>query len=839
MPLRYDTVKIRDFITNCFSLSQLDQFCYDHLRDYGVSGIDSLGGESSTSSKAHALVREAERKGWLNNLVGALREARPRRFPELEAVLHSKTELSSEFAQELTPVEQAILTRVDRYLESSLGDLITALQSAIEELVESPSGGLDPEVRQAILDLSADPQSEAGFEHKLKVGVPLFPFLAYEGEVKISSRADLVALWQRFLKWVKKEIPPAEAKRIPVARTAPVTFNHGYVLLVGVGSSRVAGWSLPVTVKDAQALHKTLVDPLRCGYSEEHIHLLHDGKATRGNILKELTWLAEQVHADPEATVIVYFSGHGWLDEDTGRYYLIPHDVEADDIPTSALVEEDFSDALRGVQPQKLLVILDCCHAGGMADAKEPEATPPAGFVKSAPPPDVYTRLREGQGRVVMSSSRGSEKSWVRKDGTLSIFTDHLLEALSGKAFTSRPGEIRVLDVFAYLDRVVPISAKQHSDPDTGKPAEQHPLLDAADADNFPIALLQELEPSQGYPLKTSLRAPTGAVPLDSPFYVERNADAQLMQQLEMPRSITTIRGARQTGKSSLLVRGVEFAKKQGALVVHLNCQGLFDRYGLSDMDQCFKHWSYEVARQIGLNPSNVDSIWKEPSAPKPKMSKFVEDWILKRTQDPVVLAMDEMDVLLRAPFYEEFFSLLRSWYNEGAAGDPWKKLSVVMAISTYPSLFISNIHESPFNVGVTIELRDFSEAQVRDLNKRHGEPLKPTQIPEIMELLGGHPYLIRQALYTLAQESMSWRKLTTVADKRNGPFGTHLYAHLDRLYGDQELVEAMRRVVADGTCPEGKVFMRLESAGLVKRQGRKCVCYYGLYELFFGSQLL
>ena len=34
---------------------------------------------------------------------------------------------------------------------------------------------------------------------------------------------------------------------------------------------------------------------------------------------------------------MVYYSGHGWVDEATGRYYLIPHDVEPFDLQGSAL----------------------------------------------------------------------------------------------------------------------------------------------------------------------------------------------------------------------------------------------------------------------------------------------------------------------------------------------------------------------------------------------------------------------------------------------------------------------------------------------------------------------
>ncbi len=37
-------------------------------------------------------------------------------------------------------------------------------------------------------------------------------------------------------------------------------FTHGYALLIGVGNTANPRWSLPVTVKDAQALKAVLTD---------------------------------------------------------------------------------------------------------------------------------------------------------------------------------------------------------------------------------------------------------------------------------------------------------------------------------------------------------------------------------------------------------------------------------------------------------------------------------------------------------------------------------------------------------------------------------------------------
>jgi len=265
------------------------------------------------------------------------------------------------------------------------------------------------------------------------------------------------------------------------------TFTHGYALLIGVGESAHQKYSLPVTVKDVQALRKILIDPNLCAYPNDgqHIRLLHDAGATRTAILDGLAWLKKQVAANPESTVVIYYSGHGWLDQSTDRYYLIPHDIDFD-ISASALSAAEFNDALRQIQSQRLLVIIDCCHAQGMAAAKAGKADLklPPGFVPAVPAKGLLDELAKGEGRAVFTSCRGSQKSWIRNDGSMSIYTYHLIEALQGA--TNQPGDtvVCVADLMKHLDRAVPKSASQE------RSATQQPWF-SGETTNFPIALLR------------------------------------------------------------------------------------------------------------------------------------------------------------------------------------------------------------------------------------------------------------------------------------------------------------------------------------------------------------
>jgi hypothetical protein len=102
-----------------------------------------------------------------------------------------------------------------------------------------------------------------------------------------------------------------------------INFSNGYALIIGVG------FDLPVTVKDATALHDVLVDPGRAAYPKHQVEILIEAEANRAEIIAAFDRLIENVNRNPNATVIVYFSGHGGqIKQLNGKseYFLLTHD---------------------------------------------------------------------------------------------------------------------------------------------------------------------------------------------------------------------------------------------------------------------------------------------------------------------------------------------------------------------------------------------------------------------------------------------------------------------------------------------------------------------------------
>lgn len=345
-------------------------------------------------------------------------------------------------------------------------------------------------------------------------------------------------------------------------------------------------------------------------------------------------------------------------------------------------------------------------------------------------------------------------------------------------------------------------------------------------------------EPYSYFDPRLILEAPGGVVDLESPFYVERRADVSLKRELSRSGTTTTIRAARQMGKTSLLVRGVEHARQQGSPVIFFDFQ-MVDTTYLQELDAFLHYMALNIAAALKIEPEKVEAVWQSPLSPKDRLTNLLEDHVLQDADAPVTLAIDEADRLFDTAFRQEFFSLIRAWQTRSGLNPLWKKLNVAMVISTQPYLLIDNIHQSPFNVGLRLNLGDFTLAQVRDLNGRHGSPLGETELAEMMTLLGGHPYLVRQALYTLVDEEMTWDELVKIAIEESGPFGTHLRQYLWQLRDRPQLVEAIKGVLKKQTWPDEIALTRLIAAGLVRQgEGDQYHCRCQLYEHYFRRYL-
>ena len=243
-------------------------------------------------------------------------------------------------------------------------------------------------------------------------------------------------------------------------------FSQGHACIVGVGGD------LRNTINDAKGVADILKDADRCAYPPEQVHLLTGEAAKREDILRALDRLATSTN--PQSTVIIYFSGHGYqVASPTGEfYYLMPFGYDLAKLYKTAIRSIEFTQKLQAIPAQKLLLLLDCCHAGGFSDTKNLGLE----LTKAPLPLEAQTFFAEGKGRVAIASSQANEESRSRRP--YSVFTAAVMEALCGRGVAQKDGYVRVSDLAMYAREVVPKRTRDR----------QHPILNFTAADNFILA---------------------------------------------------------------------------------------------------------------------------------------------------------------------------------------------------------------------------------------------------------------------------------------------------------------------------------------------------------------
>lgn len=332
---------------------------------------------------------------------------------------------------------------------------------------------------------------------------------------------------------------------------------------------------------------------------------------------------------------------------------------------------------------------------------------------------------------------------------------------------------------------------------------------------------------------------PDGAVPLDSPFYINRPPVEELVyREVTQPGCVIRIRAPRQMGKSSLVLRLLNFANVQEYYTVSLKCNQIDDQC-LTSLNKLLRCICWQIATQLNIDPS-LDDHWDEEIGCKLSCSFYLQHYILKQCQSPIVLMLSDVDRFFDYPHIaHDFFALLRSWCEEARQNPNWHKLRLVVAYSTEQYACL-DINHSPFNIGLPISLQEFTQQQVEDLARRYGIRWIPgKESARLMSLVGGHPALIQLALYYLSCGAMTLAELIEEAIANGGIYRHHLQQHWLKLQANPGLVRLYAELVTNkqGVALDPMDIYKLESMGLIGFEGDRVLPRCQLYRSYFAKQ--
>jgi hypothetical protein len=343
--------------------------------------------------------------------------------------------------------------------------------------------------------------------------------------------------------------------------------------------------------------------------------------------------------------------------------------------------------------------------------------------------------------------------------------------------------------------------------------------------------------------LRQNKQAATDAAKIDAAeeTYVERSPlESRCYEALLQPGSLIRIKAPAGMGKTLLSLRMLEGVATQNYRTVYLNLN-LAAETECSNLDKFLQWFCVIVGKKMRVK-NQLEDYWDDRySSSTVNCTEYFEQYLLPSEDSPLVLCLDEVERIF--PYHqvaEGFLGLLRAWHEDAKINETWKqlRLMVVHATEVYIPL---NINQSPFNVGVPVELPEFKPQQIRDLARCYGLEWQLDQVNQLMQMVGGHPHLVQQALSQLRiYQHLTLDRLLVDAPTEAGIYSHHLRENLLSLQKHPDLLEALKQVVfaAKPVRLDSTIAYKLQSMGLVQMQGNDCTPRCDLYGQYFRDRL-
>ncbi len=375
-----------------------------------------------------------------------------------------------------------------------------------------------------------------------------------------------------------------------------------------------------------------------------------------------------------------------------------------------------------------------------------------------------------------------------------------------------------------------------------------------------------------------------GTLRQDSPCYVERRADRDLVESL-LRGEFCSVLTSRQMGKSSLMVRAAATLRAKGCetAILDLTAIGL-----IVSPEQWYDGMVARIGNQLRLE-DELEDYWMQNRSVGPlqrlmgSLSQVVSPKIRQRaaarglseTSMPhLVVFVDEIDAVRSLSFStDEFFAGILEFYNRRATDTEVGKITFCLLGAATSADLIRDPRITPFNIGRRIELCDFTEqdalvlvagleAATTDWNEPPVErsvtnpqlPSAAATFRRIFEWTSGHPYLTQRVCQAVLEcvrttskrmepvmvDGFVQQLFLSVAARERDDNLLYVRERILRTRKDLgEVLDLYRRIRSGEEVPDDEqspLLDELHLAGIVKRVNGRIRVRNRIYESVFDS---
>ena len=212
-------------------------------------------------------------------------------------------------------------------------------------------------------------------------------------------------------------------------------------------------------------------------------------------------------------------------------------------------------------------------------------------------------------------------------------------------------------------------------------------------------------------------------------------------------------------GKSSLMVRTMLVLREQGVRSASIDLAA--ELAGAGEAEPWFRGLLGRLARELKLDVE-VGTWWgaHADDAIGQRLQRFLREVVCAQITGSIVLFLDEIDSTLKYPFTDALFTAIRGMYNERGQNSVYERVTFCLLGVATPNELIKDRRTTAYNVGQTLELRDFDlvHADLHPLAVQlHGD-FGNIMLDRILYWTGGQPYLTMRLCAALQRANAASR---------------------------------------------------------------------------------
>ncbi len=302
----------------------------------------------------------------------------------------------------------------------------------------------------------------------------------YKGD--IDGMLDLVSSMAQKISGVqsKQELSQqSTSTNIDEGPQLDVSLNQNrYAVIIGIEQYKTAP-NADFAANDANAFKVYAAKAF--GVPEENIYFKVNENATKvefDKIFSQNGWLAKRTKNNPDAEVIVFYSGHGSPDIDSKEAYLIAYDSDPNYAGATGYKLSDIYSNITAMKIKKSVFFLDACFSGvSYRGEKQQTLTAVKGITLVPKIP------KAPRGMTVFSASQDNQYSTIYPDKKHGLFTYYLFAAIKDpETDINHDNKLSANEIFSYINKKIVSTAVQLD-------KEQNPTLQTENPDQMLIEL--------------------------------------------------------------------------------------------------------------------------------------------------------------------------------------------------------------------------------------------------------------------------------------------------------------------------------------------------------------